>query len=61
MDKQYLTIRQAARELQVPECYIRREENAGRVPGFKSGSRVYVDILAFRDVLSRDNLRANVQ
>ena len=58
MDKQYLTIRQAARELKIPECFIRREEKAGRVPGFRSGSRVYVDVEKFRDVLSRANLRA---
>ncbi|MBR0283253.1 MAG: hypothetical protein IJQ81_16955 [Oscillibacter sp.] len=61
MDKRYLTIRQTARELQIPEKYIRGEEKAGRVPGFKSGSRVYVDVTAFKDVLSRANLRANAQ
>ena len=59
--KNFLTIRQAARELEIPEGFIRKEEKAGRVPGFKSGTRVYVDVTAFRDVLSRANVRADAQ
>lgn len=61
MDKRYFTIRQAARELAIPENYIRKEEKAGRVPGFKSGNRVYVDVGAFRDILSRSNVRDAAQ
>lgn len=59
--KQYLTIRQTARELKIPVEFIRKEEKSGRVPGFRSGNRVYVDVPAFREVLSRANLRAAVQ
>ena len=51
--KDFLTIRQTARALNIPEGFIRKEEKAGRVPGFKSGKRVYVDVSAFREVLSR--------
>ena len=61
MQKQFLTIRETARELSIPEGFIRKEEKAGRVPGFKSGTRVYVDVTAFRDVLSRANVRADAQ
>lgn len=61
MQKQFMTIRQTARELDIPEGFIRREEKAGRVPGFKSGTRVYVDVTAFREVLSRANVRADAQ
>ena len=57
--KDFLTIRQAARALSIPEGFVRREQKAGRVPGFKSGNRVYVDVAAFRDVLSRANVRAD--
>ncbi|MBR0280975.1 MAG: hypothetical protein IJQ81_05190 [Oscillibacter sp.] len=61
MDKRYFTIRQAAREMKIPECFIRAEAKAGRVPGFKSGNRVYVDVTAFRDILSRANVRDAAQ
>lgn len=61
MNTHYLTIRQTARELDIPEGFIRKEEKAGRVPGFKSGNRVYVDVTAFREVLSRANVRADAQ
>lgn len=61
MQNQFMTIRQAARELSIPECFIRKEEKAGRVPGFKSGARVYVDVPAFREALSRANVRADAQ
>ena len=61
MQKEFLTIRQAALALNIPEGFIRKEEKAGRVPGFKSGKRVYVDVTAFREVLSRANVRANAQ
>lgn len=61
MEKQYLTIRQTARELKIPAGFIRAEEKAGRVPGFKSGTRVYVDVPAFKDVLRRANIRDAAQ
>ena len=58
MNKQFMTIRQTARELGIPAGFIRKEEKAGRVPGFKSGERVYVDVARFREALSRANVRA---
>ena len=61
MDRQYLTIRQTARELKIPEKFIRNEVKRGAAPGFMSGSRCYIDVTAFRDVLRRANLRADVQ
>ena len=59
MNKQFMTIRQTARELGIPVGFIRKEEKAGRVPGFKSGERVYVDVPAFREALSRANVRTD--
>ena len=59
MNGQFLTIRKAAQELKIPAGFIRAEAKAGRVPGFKSGSRVYVDVPAFREALSRANVRTD--
>lgn len=61
MNKQFLTIPAAAAELKIPAKFIRNESKAGRVPGFCSGNRVYVDVEKFREVLSRSNARAAAQ
>ena len=57
MEKQFMTIRNAAKALGIGEAFVRREFAAGRVAGFKSGSRAYVDVPAFRDALSRANIK----
>lgn len=49
--KRFLTIRATAREFELPEAYLRRLVNAGGVPGFKSGRRVYIDTTLFREML----------
>lgn len=56
MNEEFVTIRQASKALKVPEGYIRELEKRGNVPGFKSGSRVYVALNAFREQLTRANV-----
>lgn len=49
----FMTIRQAAKALEIPENFIRREVKAGRVPGFPSGEsgkpRFYIDIQKWKE------------
>ena len=61
MNQQFMTIPKAAAELKIPAKFIRNESKAGRVPGFQSGTRVYVDVPAFREMLSRSNIRDAAQ
>lgn len=41
----FLTIRQAAKSLQLPENVLRTWGKQGRLPGFRHGNRVYVNTI----------------
>ena len=49
----FMTIRQAAKALEIPENFIRREVRAGHVPSFPSGEsdkpRFYIDIQKWKE------------
>lgn len=49
----FRTIRETAKELQVPECRLRAWVKQGRVKGFFSGSRYYINVLQLQDALNR--------
>ena len=52
MEKKFLTVRQTARELGIPETVIRRLLKAGNVPGFRTGNRDYINVERFRETLN---------
>ena len=58
MTQQYMTTRETAQELQVPENLVRRMVKSGAAQGFYSGNRFYIDVPAFREMLA-DMSRAN--
>lgn len=53
MEKQYLSIRETAREFDVPEWLLRREVKGGNVPHIKSGVKVLINRDSFREYLAR--------
>lgn len=50
---QYSTTKPFALAYGIPEHFIRREIRAGRVPGFYSGSRFYINVPAFLQELEQ--------
>ena len=57
MNDQFLTIRQTAKALGVPETFIRREVKRGGIPGFRCGNRAYIDVTKFAANLERAVLK----
>lgn len=57
METQFLTIRQTAKALGVPETFVRREVKRGGVPGFRCGNRAYIDVAKFAAKLERAVLK----
>jgi excisionase family DNA binding protein len=52
MEKQYLSIRETAREFDIPELLIRRQVKGGNVPHIKSGVKVLISRESFREYLA---------
>ena len=50
----FLSIAGAAAELGIPAFAIRTMHKEGRVPGFYSASRFYVNVDMFREMLERE-------
>lgn len=53
MEKRYLSIRETAREFDIPEGLLRREVKGGNVPHIKSGVKVLINRDSFREYLAR--------
>lgn len=51
--KSFCTIKETARALGVPHMRIRQWVKAGRVRGFTSGNRYYIDLQQFEAALKR--------
>ena len=52
---QFLTIRQAAREVGLPHTLLRKMLENSTLPGFYSGNRYYVNIDLLREKLEQDS------
>ncbi len=51
----FMTIRKAARELELPEYRLRIRLKENRLPGFYAGVRFMVDIQQLEDMLVRES------
>lgn len=51
----YLSIRETAKALRLPENFVRRSVRLGRVPGFYSGTKYYVNLELFVEKLEHDS------
>lgn len=60
-EKQFVTIRQAARALGLSHDRIRLWQKQGLVAGFYSGTRFYVNLPAFRAALEAGQIGARPQ
>lgn len=56
--KNFLTIREVARDGILPESLLRRWEKAGRLPGVRSGNRFYVNVELLRQQLDAESRAA---
>lgn len=50
----FQTINQAADALGIPRHWLRRAQKLGKVPGFYSGSRFYVNVSMLEEKLQHD-------
>lgn len=50
----FLSIRQAADALGLPQNFVRRAQKLGKVPGFYAGNRFYVNMDMFIKKLNED-------
>ena len=53
----YQTIRQTVRSEGIPETALRRMVKAGKIPGFYSGTRFYVNVAKLREQLAQPNAK----
>lgn len=60
-EREYLTIREAARLLHISHDRIRAWQKEGLVPGFFSGSRFYVNFPRFKEKLEAGEIGAQPQ
>lgn len=60
-ERDYLTIREAARLLRISHDRIRAWQREGLVPGFFSGSRFYVNLPRFKEKLEAGEIGAQPQ
>lgn len=56
VEKRYLTIRQTARAVGIPEHRIRAWVKVKNVPGFYGGTRFYVDVQKFQQLLDEGRM-----
>lgn len=55
--KKYLTAVQVNREIGIPLSRLRCWIKQGKVPGFKSGNRTYIDFFALLDMIDAGAFR----
>ena len=55
-EKKYMTIREVAKMGIVSECYLRRLEHAGKLPGFYSGVKKMVNVSMLMDQIEKESM-----
>ena len=51
---EFMTINQAADAVGLPRHFVRRAQKLGKIPGFYSGTRFYVNMKMFTEKLNKD-------